>query len=43
MDGDYIQQTGISGTNLMPLPLAVRTLLADWRLGKLLEHDVARE
>jgi len=43
LDGDYIQQIGISGTNFMPLLLAVRTLLADWRLDKLLEHDLARE
>lgn len=43
LDGDYVQQIGISGTNFMPLPLAMRTLLADWRLDKLLEYDVARE
>ena len=43
MDGDYVQQLGISGTNCMPLPLAPRTLLADWRLDTYLEHDVAFE
>jgi len=43
LDGDYIQQLGIAGTNCMPLPWAVRTLLADWRLGKLLEENVVRE
>ncbi|NOZ40967.1 MAG: hypothetical protein GXP24_12190 [Planctomycetes bacterium] len=43
LDGDYIQQIGIAGTNIMPLPFAVRTLLADWRLDQLLEADVARE
>lgn len=43
LDGDYVQQIGISGTNFMPLPVAVRTLLADWRLDKLLEREVDRE
>jgi hypothetical protein len=43
VDGDYIQQTGISGTNLAPNPLAARTFLADWRLDKFLERDVPRE
>lgn len=43
LDGDYVQQIGISGTNFMPLPFAIRTLLADWRLDKLLEADVVHE
>ena len=42
LDGDYVQQIGISGTNFMPLPIAFRTMLADRRLDKLLEADVAR-
>jgi len=43
LDGDTIQQISISGTNFMPLPIALRTLLADWRLDRLLEKGVARE
>lgn len=43
VDGDYVQQIGISGTNLAPNPLALRTFLADWRLDKLLEKDVPRK
>ena len=42
-DGDYVQQIGIAGTNFIPLPIAVRTLLADWRLDQLLEQDVPPE
>lgn len=42
-DGDYVQQIGIAGTNFMPLPIAVRTWLANWRLHALLEQDLARE
>ncbi|MCH2114679.1 MAG: hypothetical protein MK171_07195 [Pirellulales bacterium] len=42
-DGDYIQQIGISGSNFPPLPFALRTLLADWRLGKFLEQDLPQE
>jgi len=42
LDGDYVQQLGIAGTNFPPLPIAVRTLLADYRL-ELLEDDLARE
>ena len=42
-DGDYIHQIGIAGTNLMPNPLAVRTLLADWRLRGVLERDLQPE
>ena len=41
-DGDYTQQIGICGTNLAPLPLALRTFLADQRLGRFLERDVPR-
>ena len=41
-DGDYIQQLGISGTNLAPAPFALRTFLADWRLDSLLERNVLR-
>ncbi|MCH7752479.1 MAG: hypothetical protein IH898_10040 [Planctomycetes bacterium] len=43
VDGDYVQQIGISGSNLAPNPLALRTLAADWRLDKFLERDVPRE
>jgi hypothetical protein len=39
--GDYIHQLGIAGTNLVPVPLAVRTFLADWRLNKVLQPDVS--
>ncbi len=42
-DGDYVQQIGIAGTNFIPLPIAVRTLLADRRLHELLQHDIPRE
>lgn len=42
-DGDYIQQIGIAGTNLIPNIFAIRTLIADWRLDKFLERDVVRE
>ena len=43
VDGDYTQQLGISGTNLAPNPLALRTFLADRRLDHFLERDVPRE
>ena len=43
LDGDYVQQIGIAGTNFPPLPIAVRSLLADWRLDQLLEKEVPRE
>jgi hypothetical protein len=39
--GDYVHQFGIAGTNLIPVPLAVRTFLADLRLGSLLQPDVS--
>lgn len=42
-DGDYVQQIGIAGTNLLPNPLAIRTLAADWRLHDLLQGDLPRE
>lgn len=38
--GDYIQQVGIAGTNFPPLPIALRTFLADWRLGSLLQRNL---
>jgi hypothetical protein len=37
--GDYVHQVGIAGTNVMPLPLAVRTYLADQRLRYVLQSD----
>jgi hypothetical protein len=43
VDGDYVQQLGIAGTNLPPLPIAVRTFLANHRMGRLLERDLKRE
>lgn len=43
LDGDYVQQIGIAGTNLMPLPCALRSWLADWRLDQFLEAEVKRE
>ncbi len=42
-DGDTIQQIGISGSNFPPIPLALRTFVADRRLDKLLEKNVPRE
>ncbi|MBX3415261.1 MAG: hypothetical protein KF708_21430 [Pirellulales bacterium] len=39
--GDYVQQFGIAGTNLMPSLLAWRTWWADWRLDRLLEGAVS--
>jgi hypothetical protein len=39
--GDYVHQFGIAGTNLIPMPLAVRTFLADRRLSALLQPDVS--
>ena len=36
-DGDYVQQLGIAGTNFLPNLLAWRALLADRRLGDLLQ------
>ena len=40
-DGDYIQQLGIAGTNIMPSPFAWRSWLADNRLDNLLQQDVS--
>jgi hypothetical protein len=37
--GDYVHQIGIAGTNMMPLPLAVRTYLADQRLRSVLQSE----
>jgi hypothetical protein len=39
--GDYVHQIGIAGTNVAPLPLAVRTFLADRRLHEVLQSDVS--
>ncbi|MBN1908154.1 MAG: hypothetical protein JW818_00310 [Pirellulales bacterium] len=39
--GDYVQQLGIAGTNIMPNPLCWRTWLADRRLDTLLQQDLA--
>ncbi len=41
-DGDYVQQLGIAGTNLLPNPLSYRALLADVRLGRLLQAGIRR-
>jgi hypothetical protein len=41
-EGDYVQNVGIAGTNLPPLPLAWKTFLADRRLGRLLQGDLPR-
>ena len=43
VDGDTIHQIGISGSNFIPNPLALRTLRADWRLKRLFEHNLAWE
>jgi hypothetical protein len=40
-DGDYIQQLGIAGTNVMPSLFAWRAWLADHRLGHLLQNESA--
>jgi hypothetical protein len=42
-DGDAVQQFGIAGTNTVFNPLALRTLIADWRLGRLLQHNLPSE
>ena len=41
-DGDYIQQLGIAGTNVMPSVFSWRSRLADNRLNELLQHDLPR-
>ncbi len=43
IDGDFVHQIGVSGSNCMPNPCAVRTLMADWRLDKFLERNITRE
>ena len=40
-DGDYIQQLGIAGTNIMPSMFAWRSWLADNRLKELLQQDIS--
>jgi len=40
VDGDYIHQFGIAGTNLMPLGIGLPTWLADLRLGRLLQAGI---
>ncbi len=39
-DGDCVHQIGIAGSNFIPIPLAVRTLSADWQLKRFLEANV---
>jgi hypothetical protein len=39
-EGDFVQQLGIAGSNLPPLPIAWRTFLADRRLGRLLQRGL---
>ena len=39
-EGDFIQQLGIAGSNLPPLPIAWRTFLADRRLGRVLQRQL---
>lgn len=39
--GDYVQQLGIAGTNIVPNPIWWRTWLADYRLDRLLEPDTS--
>jgi hypothetical protein len=41
-DGDYVQQLGIAGTNFAPTLLALGALLADLRLGRLLQGGIRR-
>ena len=41
--GDFIQQVGITGSNLAPLPIAVRTFLGDLRLGQLFQRGLPSE
>jgi len=41
-DGDYVQQLGIAGTNVMPSPFAWRSWLADRRLNRLLQANLRR-
>jgi len=41
--GDYVQQLGIAGTNVIPSVFAWRSWLADHRLGDLLQEDLPPE
>jgi hypothetical protein len=41
-DGDYVQQLGIAGTNIMPSLFAWRSWLADHRLSELLQPTLPR-
>lgn len=41
--GDYVQQLGIAGTNVMPSVFAWRSWLADHRLNRLLQSDLPAE
>ena len=41
-DGDFVQQIGIAGTNLIPFPLALRSVCADWSLDAFLQAGVSR-
>ncbi len=41
-DGDYIQQLGIAGTNVMPSVFAWRSWLADQRLNRLLQDEASK-
>ena len=43
IDGDYVQQIGIAGSNFIPVPLFVRTLQADLRLNKFLKDGLDSE
>ncbi len=42
VDGDYIQQFGISGTNFVPWGIGLRTWLANRRLARLLQAGIRR-
>ncbi|MDZ4659539.1 MAG: hypothetical protein SH868_18360 [Bythopirellula sp.] len=39
LHGDYVHQLGIAGTNIIPVPLAVRTFIADRRLHDVLQSE----
>lgn len=41
-DGDYVQHLGIAGTGLPINPLAARTMVANWRLRRLLQRGLRR-
>jgi len=41
-DGDYVQQLGIAGTNIMPSAFSWRAWMADQRLNGLLQGDLRR-